>query len=575
MKKKMVAIILTIALLLGVSSPVAEASTILMPVPKQQFFDSNGNPLNGGKLYTCVVGVTCDSTTTTYLKNTYTDSTGSTPNSNPVVLDSAGRASVWLSGYYKMALYSSSGTLVWSVDNVSSTSGVQNTWEVDATNYGTGTFTDATIDACLTAIGTVNKTVVVLKPGTWVISGSKNWAAYTNVIFKIPTGSTLSHGAYTIAMYNPPEAGPYQIFSGAGAVTITGYPQEQAWWGSTERLDVTGLKVGSNTFPTYGYPQYQSQLLNNVGFTATVSSKALTVALKGVDGNDPSATNAVSIGFRNGTITSGSPVIRNITSALSVTLSSGSTLGFTSAELGKIYIWAVDTGSGVVLGLSRYADKFLEGSLNSTTAEGGAGGADSSSIMYTTIQQTSKPVRCIGYIEITTGSTPGEWDNAPSLLQVMGPGIKRTGEVVQEVYYYRTNMTTGTTAIPHDDTKPQITEGNEVIPAQTIVPTSAANLLVFTGFIDVYSANAGWNTAAFFKDGGADAVGINLADATGAFSTPLVLNQRFKAGSTASTSYTVRVGNSAGNVCTINGANGTAHYDGLSTTWLSIKEICQ
>jgi hypothetical protein len=56
-----------------------------------QFFDNNGVVLAGGKLYTYDAG-------TTTLRATYTDSTGATPNSNPIVLDSAGRVpnEVWL-----------------------------------------------------------------------------------------------------------------------------------------------------------------------------------------------------------------------------------------------------------------------------------------------------------------------------------------------------------------------------------------------------------------------------------------------------------------------------------------------
>ena len=76
-----------------------------------QFFDNDGAPLNGGKLYTYEAG-------TTTPKDTYTTAAGSTPNANPVVLDSAGRAVVFLTGSYKFRLETSSGTLVKETDNV-------------------------------------------------------------------------------------------------------------------------------------------------------------------------------------------------------------------------------------------------------------------------------------------------------------------------------------------------------------------------------------------------------------------------------------------------------------------------
>ena len=85
----------------------------LTPSAKQQFFDANGNPLSGGKLYTYAAG------TTTPLA-TYTDSSGTTPNANPVILDSRGEANLWLgSAVYKFKLTTSTDVEVWTVDNIS------------------------------------------------------------------------------------------------------------------------------------------------------------------------------------------------------------------------------------------------------------------------------------------------------------------------------------------------------------------------------------------------------------------------------------------------------------------------
>ena len=86
--------------------------TALATPPKLQFLDSNGAPLVGGKLYTYAAG-------TTTPQVTYTDFGGGTPNANPVILDSRGEASVWLgTALYKMALYSSTNVLIWTVDNI-------------------------------------------------------------------------------------------------------------------------------------------------------------------------------------------------------------------------------------------------------------------------------------------------------------------------------------------------------------------------------------------------------------------------------------------------------------------------
>jgi hypothetical protein len=84
----------------------------ISPVPFLQFFDANGAPLAGGKLYTYAAG------TTTPLA-TYTTNTGNISNANPVILDSAGRASVWLgAGSYKFVLKASTDVLVYTTDNI-------------------------------------------------------------------------------------------------------------------------------------------------------------------------------------------------------------------------------------------------------------------------------------------------------------------------------------------------------------------------------------------------------------------------------------------------------------------------
>lgn len=78
----------------------------------QQWFDNNGNPLNGGKIFTFQAG------TSTPLAS-YTDSTGTVTNANPVILDSAGRGSVWLGpSSYKIIVQTSAGVQLYSQDNV-------------------------------------------------------------------------------------------------------------------------------------------------------------------------------------------------------------------------------------------------------------------------------------------------------------------------------------------------------------------------------------------------------------------------------------------------------------------------
>lgn len=87
--------------------------TNLAPQPIFQGLGPNGAALAGGLLYTYAAGTTTPQTT-------YTDSTGGTPNTNPVVLNSFGQAAVWLDPTlaYKFILKDTLGNQLWSTDNI-------------------------------------------------------------------------------------------------------------------------------------------------------------------------------------------------------------------------------------------------------------------------------------------------------------------------------------------------------------------------------------------------------------------------------------------------------------------------
>lgn len=80
-----------------------------------QFFSDAGVPLTGGKLYTYAAG-------TTTPQATYTSSTGLTANSNPIILNAAGRlaSEVWLTSNlnYKFVLKTSTDVTIGTYDNI-------------------------------------------------------------------------------------------------------------------------------------------------------------------------------------------------------------------------------------------------------------------------------------------------------------------------------------------------------------------------------------------------------------------------------------------------------------------------
>lgn len=170
--------------------------------------------------------------------------------------------------------------------------------------------------------------------------------------------------------------------------------------------------AGEASIPSRSYE------LSNLGLSATVAGNALTIAVKQSDGStDPGAgSSAVKIGFRNSTATDGAYYQRSITSALSLIVSSGSTLGHTDGVSNFIYVYALDNAGTVELAAGT-VPMLDEGSLVSSTAEGGAGAADSALVLYSTTARTSVPMRLIGRLR-STQATAGTWALGASEISV-------------------------------------------------------------------------------------------------------------------------------------------------------------
>lgn len=85
----------------------------LTPTPKQQFFDSSGNALVAGKVYTYAGG------TTTPIA-TYTSQSATSANTNPIILDAQGRCEIWLQPTlaYKYVVADANDVVQYTVDNI-------------------------------------------------------------------------------------------------------------------------------------------------------------------------------------------------------------------------------------------------------------------------------------------------------------------------------------------------------------------------------------------------------------------------------------------------------------------------
>ena len=88
-----------------------------------------------------------------------------------------------------------------------------------------------------------NARTLHLEPGTWSITASLTIPS--NITLLIDGGAAITPASgVTLTIAGKVLAPAKQIFYGDGTVTVSSYPQDQAWWGNAQRLDLTGLSVG-------------------------------------------------------------------------------------------------------------------------------------------------------------------------------------------------------------------------------------------------------------------------------------------------------------------------------------------
>ena len=180
--------------------------------------------------------------------------------------------------------------------------------------------------------------------------------------------------------------------SGAGVFTIAS-PNSASSYTLTLPAATGTLGVGS---------QIQS-------ISASVAASALTIS-----------ASALSLDFRSTTLGSGTVTTVSGTPS-NLVISSGSTLGTVSAQQSRIVVIAMNNAGTLELAAVNISggNQLDETNLISTTAEGGAGAADSANVIYSTTARTSLAYRVIGYIE-STQATAGTWATAPSTIQGYG-----------------------------------------------------------------------------------------------------------------------------------------------------------
>ena len=209
-----------IAFLLVAASAGAQTGTV-MPSPKFTIFDNSGNPVSGGKLCSYVAGTTTPA-------NTYTDSTLTSANTNPVVADSAGRATVFLSSgssYKFVARLAGSdstcatGTVLWTVDNVLATPATTSNLDV----LGTAGEAVSAGQVLYLSDGSGSKT-----PGQWYLAASANAYSSTTPILGVAVSAMASGASGTVRVggtitgLSVTAGSTYYVSSTPGALSTSG-----------------------------------------------------------------------------------------------------------------------------------------------------------------------------------------------------------------------------------------------------------------------------------------------------------------------------------------------------------------
>jgi len=299
-----------------------------------------------------------------------------------------------------------------------------------------------------------------------------------------------------------------------------------------------------------------------IDFTVPSGVKQLSITLDGVSTNGTSGY-VVQLGDSGGVETASYISYYNTLSVSSNT-SSNATAGFrlnASAVAANAYYgivnltlqdaatnhWICDSSTG----------RSTEG-----TVQRGSRALDSE---LTTVRITTAG----GTDTFDAGSINIQYDNQELDL---GSGVI-SGGVVQTVNVQDGSQISGTTASPIDNTIPQITEGNEVL-SISITPKSVSNKLRIDVSLNVsHSLTLMWITSALFQDSNSDALSSAAVIIGGATRIlPTHLTYWMDAGTTDSTTFTVRCGGTTGATFYLNSAGATAEHGGVMHSSITITE---
>ena len=306
-----------------------------------QFFDNLGTPLAGGLLYTYTAG-------TTTPQATYTSAAGTIANTNPIVLDAAGRTAnqTWLTtgGAYKFVLQTSAAVTIGTYDNISGINdltGSLTSVSVVSANGFAGTVANPTTTPAITLSTTVtgllkgNGTAISAatantdyqSPITLTTTGTSGAATFTSNTLNIPQYAAAGgSGLNLLGTLNPTNgstsisitslaSSDYFLIVGVGVSVVTGSGGN------------ISFALSSDNGSTYGSTAIMESIASNVNYFV------VEIYLTSISGVSKVYNNSQSTGNRGLPYTS----VTGVVNAIQFTTNSD-----TFAGAGSIYVYGMN-----------------------------------------------------------------------------------------------------------------------------------------------------------------------------------------------------------------------------------------
>ena len=456
------------------------------------------------------------------------------------------------------------------------------------------------------AIGTGSKTLTIQSgkaflANQWVLIQETSNAANqmlgkvtsyggTSLVVNVTaTGGSGTHADWTIVLTNSAAAAGYQPPVGSGNVTgpgssTAGHIATYADGTGQVLLD-GGAPVGAANTVTpmmlaLASVQGGFNMLNGtLTATPTDSNTSLTIAVKTLAGNDPSASDPVFFLFRSATAGSASYSMIEVTAALSTKIPASSTMGFSNATPGRVWVLAINNGGAVSLAVVNALSGTnifpLAGwGIANVTAYGG--GANSAQVIYGTSTVANLPYSVLGFLTYEAGSTlatAGTWATAPSRMELYRPGVSLPGQEVQRLRSTTGAVATGTTASSVADSVPTSSQGDQYM-SQAVTPASSANILEIGIQAILSNSNNVAIIGALLQDSVANAlIAADFVQAGAASESILRLDHEMLAATLSATTFKFRAGGTTGNATTFNGRSGARQLGGAYNSYIRIREI--